>query len=151
VKLKSLLVLTLASACSTAPSGSPDTGVVIPHATPGICKPDQGGTGNNLNVGAYCSPGGSQCGQYTEAPLCSIDLDPEGDNFCIRLGCKKHSDCGNEGCCTGRATVSIKACVPKGCLTEGDLSKECPPIPGIDDAGVSDAGSSTTADAGRAD
>lgn len=147
-RLRGALYFTLAAvACSSTPEtpgAGPDAG---PHATPGICLPDPLGTGNNLNVGAYCSPGGNQCAQYDNARLCSIDLDPEGDNFCIRIGCRSHDDCGNQGCCTGRAEVSTKACVPKGCLTDGDLTKACPPIPGLD-AGVADTGTSSTADAG---
>ncbi|MFO0726668.1 MAG: hypothetical protein U1E65_22970 [Myxococcota bacterium] len=146
LRLASILTVIVAAACSTSPAATPDAGDTTPHATPGICIPDMYGTGNDLHVGAFCSPGGNQCGKYDQAPLCSIDLDPEGDNFCIRVGCHSHAECGNQGCCTGRENVSIKACVPKGCLTNGDLTAECPPIPGL-----SDAGTSSTADAGRPD
>src|SRR5687768_13601666 len=101
-------------ACSSDPA-APDASVpdAGPRPSPGVCRPDPTGTGNELNVGAFCSPGGDECSKYAEAPLCAIDLDPEGDRFCIRVGCDQHSECGTEACCTGRVDNPIKACVPK--------------------------------------
>lgn len=105
----------------------PDAGSMT-DAGPGICVPPAGYTGNSKNVGAACTPGGGECRQYSFAGLCSIDLDPQGDNFCIHIGCRDHATCGEMACCTGRAGSAIHACVPKGCLV-GDISAECPPIP----------------------
>jgi hypothetical protein len=124
-----LAVFFAIAACSS--EDTPDASVADagPHASPGVCRPDPTGTGNELNVGAYCSPGGDECGAFEEAPLCAIDLDPEGDRFCIRVGCDNHEECGSQACCTGRVETPTKACVPKGCLTEDDLTKPCPPIP----------------------
>lgn len=105
----------------------PDAGSMT-DAGPGICVPPAGYTGNSKNVGAACTAGGGECRQYSFAGLCSIDLDPQGDNFCIHIGCRDHTTCGEMACCTGRAGSAIHACVPKGCLV-GDISAECPPIP----------------------
>jgi hypothetical protein len=87
-----------------------------PHPTPGVCMPDALGTGNSMHVGAYCTAGGGQCGQYNLA--CAIDLDPMGGNFCIKLFCGGNTDCGESACCTGRAGNPIKACVPLGCVDQ---------------------------------
>ncbi len=133
-------LLLLCAACGSsngdAPDAGPDSG---PHPTPGVCLPDPTGTGNEENVGAFCSPGGGECLNYDRATLCAIDLDPEGDNFCIAIGCRAHDECGEQACCTGRVDQPVKACVPKGCLTEGDLAQNCPPIP-YPDAGPAEAG-----------
>lgn len=147
VSLASTLLLCFLAGCSSSNDGGADASAAdaTPHPTPGICMPDPGGTGNELNVGAYCTPGGGECSNYDNARLCSIDLDPEGDNFCIRVGCRNHESCGTQACCTGREDNPIKACVPKGCLTNGDLNAACPPIPGLVDAGVPDAATSTDA------
>jgi len=135
----------LAACSDTAVTVHPDASV-SPRATPGICIPGPGGTGNELHVGAYCKNGGDQCAVLsTEAILvCAADVDPAGDEFCIKIGCSSHALCGEQGCCTGREGEGAHACVPKGCLTEGDLTKPCPPIPGL----VNDAGTSTRTDGG---
>lgn len=104
---------------------TPDSG---PHPTPGACMPDPTGTGNSKNVGAYCTNGGEQCRQYDFASFCSIDLDSEGSNFCIHIGCRDHDTCGEEACCTGRPGNPIHACVPKQCLAP-DAGTACPDIP----------------------
>lgn len=144
------ILLAFAMGCGSS-EGPADASVddAGPHPTPGVCLPGPGGTGNELHVGAYCTPGGGECSQYVDtAPLCAIDLDPEGDRFCIRVGCRDHEACGAQACCTGRDDNGPKACVPKGCLTGGDLTAACPPIP-YADASVADAGTST--DAGMGD
>jgi hypothetical protein len=135
-----------ASGCSSSPPApAPDSG---PHPTPGVCHPDPTGTGNSKNVGAYCTPGAGQCENFPMSPLCSIDLDPKGSNFCIRL-CHLPDDCGEGACCTGRIDNGPKACVPLTCLVpEGQL---CPPVP-YPDASVdsgNDAGTDTGVDPGQ--
>jgi hypothetical protein len=124
-------------ACSGSSSTTTDSGL---HPSPGVCMPDPTATGNSLHVGAYCTKGQDQCAAYDQAKLCAIDLDPEGGNFCLKIGCMTHSDCGEQACCTGRAGVDIHACVPKGCLVD-DAGGDCPPLPQDSDAGSgSDSG-----------
>ena len=108
-------------------------------STPGICRPGHGGTGNDLHVGAHCTRGGQECVAYSiDAILvCAIDADPEGGEFCVKIGCLNHDVCGQQGCCTGREDMPTHACVPKGCLTNDDLTLPCPVIPGLRDAGTS--------------
>ncbi len=96
---------------------------------PGTCMPNPGSTGNSLNVGAYCTPGGNQCAQYGNL-VCSIDVDTSGGDFCILLSCESNSACGNDACCTGNGGA-INACVPILCLVN-DAGQGCPPIPGKD-------------------
>jgi hypothetical protein len=104
----------------------PDTG---PHPSPGVCFPDPTQTGNSMNIGAYCTQGGHECGQYHNGLTCAIDVDPMGGNFCIKIGfCQQASDCGEEACCTGRAGNPIHACVPKQCVAP-DAGADCPPPP----------------------
>jgi len=105
----------------------PDYGMTA-GPTPGLCLPSAGQTGNNLNVGAYCTPGGRECAPYAFSLVCAIDVDPMGDNFCIHIGCRDHATCGDQGCCTGRPGALAHACVPKGCLQD-DMAAECPPVP----------------------
>jgi hypothetical protein len=133
----------LLGACSSSGGGplkTPDAGA---HPSPGVCFPDPTQTGNALNVGAYCTAGGDQCAQYDNAKICAIDVDSEGGKFCIKIGCKTHSDCGDQACCTGRSDNPIHACVPLGCLID-DAGGGCPAIPGMEDAG-------TTVDSGPQD
>jgi hypothetical protein len=104
----------------------PDTG---PHPSPGVCIPDPTQTGNSINVGAYCTAGGHQCAQYNMGLSCAIDVDPMGQNFCIKIGfCQQASDCAEEACCTGRAGNPIHACIPKQCVAP-DAGVDCPPPP----------------------
>ncbi|MHB8418830.1 MAG: hypothetical protein ACYDCL_12190 [Myxococcales bacterium] len=132
----------MAVACSATPSPSdagsragpdagPDAGST--GASPGVCTPAPGQTGNSLNVGAYCTKGNGQCANYGGPAgnnlACSIDLDPSGGNFCILLPCSQDSDCGPDACCTGDPCNPIHACVPIQCLSDGGV---CPPIPGCD-------------------
>jgi hypothetical protein len=113
-------------------------------------------------VGAFCTNGGGQCDRYPydggALLLCSIDLDPRGNNFCIAVGCHMNSDCGAEACCTGNDnTDGPFACVPKQCLVQ-DAGDPCPPVPhaphdggtdgGTGDGGMSDAGTADGGDAG---
>jgi hypothetical protein len=128
--------------CTTEPSTSApmDAGPDIEPTPVGACIPNEAAAGNSKHVGAYCSPGGGQCAQWGSgnATICAIDLDPEGDNFCIKVGCKSHDACGEQACCTGRVDNPIKACVPIECVAE--TPGVCPPIPGLEDAGTGDAG-----------
>ncbi len=129
--------------CTTEPSSTSstmDAGPDVESTAVGACVPNEVSTGNSKNVGAYCTPGGGQCAQYPagNATLCAIDLDPDGDNFCIKIGCKSHDACGEQACCTGRADNPIKACVPIECVDK--IGGVCPPIPGLEDAGTSDGG-----------
>lgn len=128
--------------CTTAPpaGGPKDAGPDIEPTPVGECIPNEAATGNSKHVGAYCSPGGGQCAQWGSgnATICAVDVDPDGDNFCIKIGCKNHEACGELACCTGRADNPIKACVPIDCVSE--IDGECPPIPGLEDAGTGDGG-----------
>jgi hypothetical protein len=74
-----------------------------------------------MNVGAYCTQGGHQCGQYHNNLVCAIDVDPRGGNFCIKIGCGSSTDCGEGACCYGNL---LKACLPSQCvLTDAGM---CP-------------------------
>lgn len=127
----------LLAACAAPSSGGSDAGADAGAAV--YCdNPPSSYTGNSKHVGAYCTPGGSQCGKYPSgtATLCAIDLDPQGGNFCILLGCKAHDKCGENACCTGRAGDPVYACVPITCLTDGGT---CPDLPSVD-GGTQDGG-----------
>ena len=89
-----------------------------------ICTPGPGYSGNSKHVGAYCTPNGGECAKYSL--LCSIDLDPRGNKFCIFLPCHSHADCGENACCTGDPGNSVHACVPVACLVDDGV---CPAIP----------------------
>lgn len=138
MKRSLLCGLFLVAACASEPTGgTKDAGPSLEPTPVGACEPNEVAKGNSQHVGAYCSPGGGQCAEYP-GTFCAIDLDPEGDDFCIKLGCKSHADCGEEACCTGRASNPIKACVPIACVSE--IGGECPPVPGLEDAGAGDGG-----------
>jgi hypothetical protein len=105
----------------------------------GACEPNRASTGNEFHVGAFCEPGGNQCSAFLEtagaAKICAADVDPEGSGICIKIGCLDHAACGTRACCTGREGAGPKACVPLECVSE---TEECPPIPGLGDAGTND-------------
>jgi hypothetical protein len=112
---------------------------------PGTCLPNPGSSGNAKHVGAYCTPGGGECNKWGSgnASICAIDVDPQGDKFCILIGCKTNDDCADKACCTGRADEPVHACVPLGCVDNG--SGQCTAIPG-QDAGSDSGGASDAAD-----
>ncbi len=96
-------------------------------STAGTCIPGPGDTGNDKNVGAYCTKGGGQCSNYNNPLLqCSSDLSSLAGNFCLIVGCSQDSDCGTDGCCTAPAGESIKACIPVGCFDSGVCSPIAP-------------------------
>jgi hypothetical protein len=134
--LTCLAISTIAmSSCSGGP-GAIDSG-----ATPiGSCAPSANAAGNEFHVGAYCTHLGNQCSKNLDvsggAAICAIDVDPQGGNFCIKIGCSSHEMCGTRACCTGREDQPTHACVPADCLTED--GGPCPPIPGTRDAGQTD-------------
>lgn len=80
------------------------------------CFPAPGNKGNELGVGAFCSPGLGECAEYGRngANACAIDMDPEGSPMCIKVGCSSHDACGTGACCYGRET-GPRACIPKFC------------------------------------
>jgi hypothetical protein len=107
-------------------SGSDGGGDGGPGDVVGTCTPSPGFAGNAKHVGAYCSPNGGQCATYGNSLVqCSIDLSPQGSDFCILIGCQADTDCGQDGCCTGESGNPIHACVPSGCFDAGI----CPGIP----------------------
>jgi hypothetical protein len=113
------------------------------QASPGVCVPSPGQSGNAMNVGAYCSPGGNQCSQYAHAQICAIDVEPDnGGKFCIKIGCNTNDECGAGACCTGNGGA-IHACVPSGCVA--DDAGACPPIPEPDAASPDSALGDTSA------
>jgi hypothetical protein len=84
---------------------------------PQLCKDnDPCNIGNELGVGAWCSPAGNQCAKYSLT--CGIDADPkEGSYFCVKL-CTLNSECGTGACCTGdplNENGGQRACVPNIC------------------------------------
>jgi hypothetical protein len=122
-----LASLTACGSSSSVTSGDPPTSIDPATPSPGACRPGVDATGNALHVGAFCSPGGSQCDAYHNASLrCAQDLDPRGGRFCLLLGCKSHADCGPDACCTGDPGASVHACVPSQCVGDGGA---CPAIP----------------------
>ncbi len=143
-KLRVIAVAAALVACGGSGGGvadaGPDGGDAGPQGTasPGVCNPTPGQTGNSIHVGAYCTPGGGQCAQYGPASACSIDLSSDGNDACITIGCHANGDCAEDACCTGNGGP-VNACVSLGCLVSDGGS--CPPIPGSDRDGGSDAGS----------
>ncbi len=137
---RALVILTFVVArrlaCAAGP-GAGDAGTIadagdggIPSGpSPGVCYPTPDQTGNSKHVGAYCSPGGGQCNQYGGAYACSVDVDPQGNDACIIIGCSSNSDCAEMACCWGRASEPIHACLAIGCILN-DGGSVCPPIPG---------------------
>jgi hypothetical protein len=129
-------VLLIIGTTGCSGTGSSDAGT----AYKGVCFPSAGSTGNEHHVGAYCTKGGDQCSKFINmdnaAVICAIDVDPQGGNFCIKIGCSDHATCGESACCTGREGQPIHACIPLSCVS-GD-SGVCPPIPGLGDGGMGD-------------
>jgi hypothetical protein len=134
-------VATLLACGAKTPETPVDAGPVS------ACHPAPGYEGNSKNVGAFCSVGGGECAAWgpSGATACAKDLDPEGDTFCILVGCRSNAACGEEACCTGRTETGIHACVPRKCVTGND--DPCPAFPvvhpdgGTDlDGGAPDAG-----------
>ena len=139
-----LCVVLAFAACNGSESAAPDEtgdagdGALSP---PGSCYPVPGSVGNSIHVGAYCRPGLADCAQYSgEADVCAIDVDPKGGQFCIKIGCATHEDCGEHACCTGKPSSPIHACVPAMCVDYPQDSGICQPVPGTD-SGASDAAS----------
>jgi predicted small lipoprotein YifL len=136
---RNTLILSLFATLAACGAKTPD----VPDAGPvSACHPAPGFEGNSRNVGAYCTVGGGECSNWgpSGATACAKDLDPEGDTFCILVGCQSNAACGDDACCTGRSAGGIHACVPRLCVVDHPADA-CPAFPAPPDAGTPDAGS----------
>lgn len=73
-------------------------------------------TGNDLEVGKYCSKGGNQCNGAADFCLADFTRGAFGD-FCTKT-CSADSDCGSEAICGsggGGSANQTKVCVPTRC------------------------------------
>jgi hypothetical protein len=87
-----------------------DGGLAVP---PGSCA-QPGDVGNEIGVGAFCTPRGRECAAFSMAPLCLAQAAPdEGQWFCTRL-CSTDDQCGSDARCLGDARG--RACVPVRCV-----------------------------------
>jgi hypothetical protein len=85
--------------------------------TQGCVQP--GDHGNEIGVGEFCTPGGTEC--PPGAPLCLATAAPEEDQwFCTRL-CDEATNCGADAFCLLEARGS--ACVPNRCV-DGDAGSD---------------------------
>lgn len=76
---------------------------------------DPADTGNALGVGEYCTAGGDECADNTEATFCLAPFDASS-NFCSITGCSDDAECGNGATCLSQSAGS--ACVPDKCLQD---------------------------------
>jgi hypothetical protein len=84
--------------------------------------------GNSQGVGDYCTPGGSECGETTGAPLClATAAADEKQWMCSRL-CSSDADCGEDAIC-----FDCQACVLLKCFDE--------PVAGCNEGGAGGTGS----------
>jgi hypothetical protein len=102
---------TTTSSSSTGGSGG-DGGVMTPAES--CVQP--GDVGNDKGVGTYCTPAGSECEGFPEAPLCLASVGQD-QWFCTRIGCDETTDCGEEAGCLFAGGGS--ACVPCRCDATG--------------------------------
>jgi hypothetical protein len=101
---------------------------------PGSCV-QPGDKGNDKGVGEYCTPAGTECNNFPEAPLCLASVGQD-QWMCTRISCTATTDCGQDAGCV--ITPQGSACVPCRCDPSGV---------GCGDAGT-DAGSGGSAGAG---
>lgn len=98
-----------------------------------------GDMGNEIGVGAFCSPAGNQCSAFTQARLCLADVvRDEGQWFCTRT-CTTSEQCGSGAVCVIETRGG--GCVPAQCAPEDEDAGA------TDDADVS-ADASSDSDAG---
>lgn len=75
-----------------------------------------GDPGNDIGIGAYCTPGGNECKKFPLASLCLADVGQD-EHFCTRIGCDETTNCGmGAGCLLDPAG---SACVPCKCDDAG--------------------------------
>jgi hypothetical protein len=91
-----------------APDGAPDD-ASSDAATK--CAP----TANSIGVGGPCTAGGNEC---KSGLSCSADVGSGGGaGFCLKLGCKSTSECGDDAtCCAPSQGGGIKVCLPASCV-----------------------------------
>lgn len=107
-----LVALTAIPACG----GGDDTAAVDADPTPAESCVRPGDVGNNLGVGQYCTPAGSECAGFDLAPLCLASVGQD-QWFCTRIGCDATTDCGEGAGCLIQPDGS--ACVPCRCEASG--------------------------------
>lgn len=108
------------STTSTGSGGSAGTGTTAattggagggPVAPATSCV-QQGGKGNDIGVGEYCTPGGGECAAFDKAGLCLADVGQD-QWWCTRIGCKVDADCGTAAHC--HLDPAGAGCVPDKC------------------------------------
>jgi hypothetical protein len=106
------------AACGTDPTPPPP---IDADPTPAESCVRPGDHGNDLGVGEYCTPGGTQCDTFDLAPLCLASVGQD-QWFCTRIGCDAMTNCGTGAGCL--ITGEGSACVPCRCEPTGI---GCPP------------------------
>jgi hypothetical protein len=87
-----------------------------PDPTPAESCVQRGDHGNNVGVGEYCTPSGSECAGFDLAPLCLAAVGQD-QWFCTRIGCDATTNCGEGAGCLIETQGS--ACVPCRCDSRG--------------------------------
>ena len=116
----------LAAACDDAVAGtggaasSTGTGTTkassVSSSSGGDMCIKAGDPGNDIGVGAFCTPGGGECKAFPLAARCLADVGQD-EHFCTRIGCDETTNCGMGAGCLIEGAGS--ACVPCKCDDAG--------------------------------
>ena len=111
-----VFVVMLAGGPAAACGGDDAAPPIDADPTPAESCVRPGDVGNDVGVGQYCTPGGTQCEPFDLAPLCLASVGQE-QWFCTRIGCDAQTNCGAGAGCLIEAEGS--ACVPCRCDGRG--------------------------------
>lgn len=77
--------------------------------------------GNELGVGAFCTPGGGECANTPSraAPFCTVDTASTDLAFCTRT-CLTNEDCGTNARCASANGSGPMGCFPIFCEASED-------------------------------
>lgn len=141
------LWIAVASVGCGQPANAGDAGSDAALSVPSGSCSQPGDHGNDIGVGEFCTPRGSECAATSQAQLCLAQVAPaEGQWFCTRL-CTSDAQCGTGAVCDGDGRGS--ACIPARCAPPPDDAGVSTDTGGADgaapDAGPADAGAGVDA------
>ena len=87
---------------------------MAPIVAPPCAAP--GAPGNSKGVGEYCTRGGGECSDNSDAFVCVVDIRPDDQPICV-MSCSTDEGCGEDARCAGETDDGPKGCVPS-CMLE---------------------------------